>query len=183
MTLLSALGITSEVLLQKQRDHFQVITTANSDLNSAILLISSNSVAKVVQTLDFDTEDFSRLRLVEDLIVKGLEDPTIQRKIRRIQDAEVSAAVNRRGEEKVRAIIPESRLLYGACDDEGTLKEREVFIRIEVPRKVCPSSLLPVAFWLLKHLLGPCYADQRRSHHCSQPLFTPRRYTQAPRGQ
>lgn len=120
-----------------------MIATADSDLDSAILLISTNNVARTVQTLDIDTEDFSRLRLVEDLIVKGLQDPTIQRKIRRIQEAEMGAAVNKRGEEKVRAIIRESRLLYGICDDEGTLKEREVFVRIEVPREVCSTLVKP----------------------------------------
>ena len=145
VTLLSALGISNEVLLNKQRQHFETISKATADLDSAILLLSTNNISKVVQTLDFENEDAGRLRLVEDLIVKGLENKEIQRKLRKVQDAEMSAAVNKRGEEKVRAIIRESRLLYGVCDDEETLKEGEVFVRIEVPKVVSSMSYLYVS--------------------------------------
>ncbi|KAF8310103.1 RdRP-domain-containing protein [Clavulina sp. PMI_390] len=119
-TLLSSLGISNEVFLKKQAEHFQHIFNATTDIESAILLLSTKSLGDI---------------LVQELAIKGLEDPEVQRKFRRLQDHEMSLAINKRGEEKVRILIPQSRRLYGVCDETDSLREGTVFIRVQVPRK------------------------------------------------
>jgi len=182
VTLLSSLGISNEIFKKKQKEHFETIINATTDIQSAIILLSSKNLQSVVQTLDHvGGSESRRLRFVEDLAIKGLEDSDVQRKIRHLQEHEMSLAINKRGEEKVRILIPESRRLYGVCDDSGVLKEGQVFVRVQVPRKVIPL-FLPGYLPDLCYVIGFGVTGQCRRYHCAESMPSSRRYPQTSRG-
>lgn len=119
IVLLSSLGITNEKLLAKQAHYFQWILEASKDSIKAFDLLSAIG--------EYD--------LAEKVLLDGLDDPEVSRKINRIQLLEISKFKNDRGKGKSRIFVRDSRRLFGVCDPFQVLKEGEVQIRVTAARK------------------------------------------------
>ncbi len=109
--LLHALGISSEVFLHKQRQHLEVLATALSDSRTAFRLFSSLGLHE----------------LAEKTLLDGHQ--AVQAAIAKVVTQEYARMLNKRGEQKCRVLIPQSRLLFGVCDPRGCLGEGECFVR------------------------------------------------------
>lgn len=113
IVLLSSLGISNEKLLAKQDTYFQWISDASQNITGAIDFLSC----------------LSQHSLVERVLIDGLDDPDVIKRIRSLQKGEVAGF---RKNEKMRArmMIHKSRLIFGVCDPYKVLKEGQVHIRI-----------------------------------------------------
>lgn len=124
IVLLSSLGVTPEALLAKQQEYFDWISGAAKDAIKAVDFLSS----------------LGAYPSAERVLLDGLESETVQREIRRLQNAEVAgfkaeAGGGDKDKFKSRMIIHKSRRLYGVCDPFQVLKEGQVHIRITASRK------------------------------------------------
>jgi hypothetical protein len=119
IVLLSSLGITSEKLRSKQDEYFTWIKDASVD---------------PIKTVDFLCA-LQKYDIAERVLLDGLDDPSIMKKVQAAQLGEVSSFKNDKGRSKSRTFIRDSRRLFGVCDPYGVLKEGEVHIRITVGRK------------------------------------------------
>ncbi|KAF8877847.1 RNA dependent RNA polymerase-domain-containing protein [Gymnopilus junonius] len=126
IVLLSSLGVTPAALLAKQQEYFNWISGAAKDVVKAVDFLSS----------------LGAYPTAEKVLLEGLESESVQREIRRLQNAEVAsfkAEVAGGGGDKdkfkSRMIIHKSRRLYGVCDPFQVLKEGQVHIRITASRK------------------------------------------------
>lgn len=108
--LLHALGIDREVFLQKQRQHMEVLANALSDPRTAFRVFSSLGLHK----------------LAEKTLLEGHQ--VIQGAITKAVTQEYAKMLNKRGEQKCRILIPQSRLLFGVCEPRGCLNEGECFV-------------------------------------------------------
>lgn len=118
VVLLASLGVSSEKLLQKQEVYHQWICDAPRNWEIAFdLLCATNSYP-----------------MAERLLLSGLDDQTIQTKIRSLQLSEL-AGFKKNEKYRTRTIVSQSRLLFGVCDPYGVLKEGQVHVRVTVPRK------------------------------------------------
>lgn len=112
MLLLHALGITSEVLVEKQRSFFDLLSSATKDPLAAFAYLCS----------------INETDLAEKLVVEGLE--SVARQLQKFVAQEHGKMINKRGEEKCRILVPSSRLLFGVCDPRGVLKPGECYVRV-----------------------------------------------------
>jgi hypothetical protein len=119
VTLLSALGISDEVLLQKLRSYLDRLTTVKNDLSAAVDFLSSVN----------SHED------VERVLLEGLDSPRIQSKLSGSLKKEIAAF--KKGDtdkDKLRLLVHDSRYVFGVCDPFQVLDEGEVFVRVTMPR-------------------------------------------------
>jgi RNA dependent RNA polymerase len=117
IVLLSSLGVTNEKLLKKQEEYFTWIESASYDVVGAIDFLSC-----------LDKAD-----LAEQVLLRGIDDPSVSRAIRSCQMKEV-ADFRKNDRPRTRMIIHKSRLIFGVCDPYRVLKEGQVHIRITSPR-------------------------------------------------
>lgn len=110
--LIHSLGISAEVLLQKQRDHFDYLENASLNPQAGFRFLTY----------------VNRTDLAEKLLMEGLE--AVQREIRKLVNDEYGRMLNKRDEERCRIMIPKSRLLFGVCDSKDTLREGECFVQV-----------------------------------------------------
>jgi hypothetical protein len=150
IVLLSSLGITNEVLLRKQKEYFDWISLASTNVAKAVELILSSEVRG--KGLNFvsdargppadselfngDSDDQYKYKIAENLFLVGFDDKKNVEAIRSAQKTEL-AGFRKKDTDKLksRILIRDSRLLYGVCDPFGVLQEGEVFVRIRVGRK------------------------------------------------
>lgn len=112
MLLLSALGISTEVLLRKQAAHFDRLRASVTDPVLAFSFLCS----------------LDRFHQAEQLLLKGIEQSTGA--LRGLVATEYKKMLNKRELQKCRILVPESRLLFGVCDPRDVLEEGECFLRV-----------------------------------------------------
>lgn len=113
IVLLSTLGITNEVLLRKQKEYFNWIDTASTDLTIALDFVCS----------------LGQYPIAERLLLEGIDAPAVRQRIHDLQTSEV-ASFKKNDRMRSRMIIRRSRLLFGVCDPDKLLQEGEVHVRI-----------------------------------------------------
>ena len=77
--------------------------------------------------------------LAEKVLLEGFE--IVMKKIRRMIAQEHAKMLNKRSEYKCRILIPNSRLLFGICDQRGILREGECFVRPTSDNDGVPHTL------------------------------------------
>ncbi|KAL4784135.1 RNA dependent RNA polymerase-domain-containing protein [Aspergillus varians] len=110
--LLSALGISTDVLLKKQEAHFRRLRECLTDPSRAFNFLCS----------------LDRVDLAEKVVLHGIEQ--VSAPLRGLVAAEYKKMINKREAQKCRILVPESRLLFGVCDPREILEEGECFIRV-----------------------------------------------------
>ncbi|KAL2827983.1 RNA dependent RNA polymerase-domain-containing protein [Aspergillus cavernicola] len=110
--LLSALGVPTKVLLNKQQEHFARLQEA---------LIYPPVAFTFLCSLD-------QFGLAEKLILSGIEK--VSSPLRSLVAGEYKKMLNKRETEKCRILVPKSRLLFGICDPREVLEEGECFLRV-----------------------------------------------------
>jgi hypothetical protein len=113
IVLISSLGISNDVLLQKQREYFSWIREASQSVSSAVDFLSC----------------LGNFPAAEKVLLRGLEDASVQKDIRSSQKSEINS-FGKNGKTRVRMMIHKSRLLFGVCDPYGLLEEGQVHVRI-----------------------------------------------------
>ena len=99
-----------EVFLQKQHQHLEFLTKAQSDARTAFRLFSSLGLHE----------------LAEKGLLEGHQ--AVQKAVAKAITQEYAKMLNKRGEQKCRILVPQSRLLFGVCDPRGCLEEGECFV-------------------------------------------------------
>ncbi|KAG6895231.1 hypothetical protein C0992_002473 [Termitomyces sp. T32_za158] len=118
IVLLSSLGITNDKLRSKQQEYFEWIRQASIDPIRAIDFL-------------FAVGEYT---LAEDVLLKGLDDPEVSKKVRKRQVDETAKFKNEKGRSKAPIFVRNSRRLFGVCDPYQVLKEGQVHIRIMTAR-------------------------------------------------
>lgn len=116
VTLLSTLGISDQIFIRKQREYFMFLKDALYDPHSAFIFLSYKGEHEMAEK-----------------VLNGIAP--LRDSIRRLQKEEWKGSYDKKDKERVRIMIPQSRLLYGVADYTGTLKEGEVLVRITVEGK------------------------------------------------
>ncbi|KAF8631095.1 hypothetical protein AX17_005140 [Amanita inopinata Kibby_2008] len=119
IVLLSSLGISNDAIRKKQADYFRWLLDATGDPVTAVDMLSC----------------LGQYALVEGVLLKGLDDPEILRRVIKARNSEIAGFNKEDGRFKSRMMIHNSRRLYGVCDPFRVLREGEVHIRITVSRK------------------------------------------------
>lgn len=136
VVLLHTLGISTEVLLQKQQQHLNFLSNvAQGDARAAFQFLSY----------------CERTDLAEKLLLEGID--SVRSTMGGLVRQEYAKMLNKRDEQRCRILIPKSRLLFGVCDPTskngktGKLKQGECFVRIThdgdgVPRTIIDTEVL-----------------------------------------
>lgn len=127
--LLNSLGISQEVLLEKQESFFAFLDNATKDPIMAFAYLCS-----INETV-----------LAEKLLIEGLG--SISGQLKKFISQEQGKMINKRGEQKCRILVPSSRLLFGVCDHKDVLSPGECYIRVTQnadgkPRTIIGANVL-----------------------------------------
>ena len=117
VTLLSALGIPDDVFLRKQREYFDLITTAAEDPVKAFIFMSYMREEKAA----------------ENIVLNGIE--SIGSELKKAQHAAWAKMFDKKDSERVHFLVPNSRLLFGVCDPTGKLRYDECHVRVTIEGK------------------------------------------------
>lgn len=109
--------------MQKQEEHFQILSNAKHDYRAAFCFLSY----------------INRADLAERVLLEGIE--AVRSQIGRLVNVERSKMLNKRGEQKCRIYIPHSRLLFGVCDAWNVLNEGECAIKVTMEGNGQPRAL------------------------------------------
>ena len=123
MLLLHSLGISEEVLHRKQKEHFDFL---------------SASVTHPITAFQFLTYANS-MELAERVLLDGIEP--LRDQLSRLIKQEHSKLLNKKGIEKCRIMIPQSRLLFGVCDSMNVLKDGECAVKVTMDGDGQPMAL------------------------------------------
>ncbi|KAH1747972.1 hypothetical protein KXV52_004173 [Aspergillus fumigatus] len=110
--LLHTLGVSAEVFLRKQKEHFQRLQESVTEPTVAFTFLCS----------------LNRFDLAEKLVLHGIE--RVSGALRSLVADEHKKMLNKREDQKCRILVPESRLVFGVCDPRGVLQEGECFLRV-----------------------------------------------------
>jgi regulator of nonsense transcripts 1 len=66
----------------------------------------------------------------ERVLLDGLDDPNVLKKVRDAQESEVRKFKKEGGKSRTRMMIHKSRLIFGVCEPYGVLREGQVHIRV-----------------------------------------------------
>jgi hypothetical protein len=119
VTLLSALGITNEMFMNKLHSYLEWLKKVPTDLNAALDFLSS----------------VGQHGEAERVLLEGLDSPKIQGVL--VDALKKEIASFKKGDtdkDRLRLLVQESRFLYGVCDPFQVLEEGEVFVRVTMPR-------------------------------------------------
>lgn len=141
--LLSGLGVSNNVFLEKQKQHFEYLENMVTDPEVAIMICCwKNSPGLAAQiahcsTLDAfnsNTRIKQEIRQLQNRLMVNVEKK--QQQVRKI---------------KLRILVPESRNIFGVCDPLGVLEYGQCFVRPTIRGK--PSTITG------KVIVGknPCY--------------------------
>ncbi|KAF6806066.1 hypothetical protein CPLU01_15933 [Colletotrichum plurivorum] len=123
--LLHSLGITSEILLRKQQEHFGFLASAVADSRAAFRFLT------YVNQYD----------LAERVLLESLEN--VKPQVAALVNSEFAKMIKPRyDEQRCRILIPKSRLLFGVCDAWGVLKEGECHVRVTLDGDGSPVTLV-----------------------------------------
>jgi hypothetical protein len=134
--LLHTLGISEEVLLQKQQQHLNFLRdVSHGDSRAAFQFLSY----------------YDRTDLAEKLLLEGVT--SIRSTLGGLVRQEYAKMLNKRDEQRCRILVPKSRLLFGVCDptskngQPGKLKSGQCFVRIThdgdgLPRTVINTEVM-----------------------------------------
>ncbi|KAH7016162.1 RNA dependent RNA polymerase-domain-containing protein, partial [Microdochium trichocladiopsis] len=123
VVLLHALGVSRDVLLRKQQDHLNFLDEANRDARQAFRFLCY----------------VARPDLAEKLLVTSFE--AMRSQIQGLIQSEYGKMLNKRGEQRCRILVPQSRLLFGVCDAWGVLREGECAVKITKDGDGLPYAL------------------------------------------
>ncbi|KAG8830443.1 hypothetical protein FRC18_008083 [Serendipita sp. 400] len=119
VTLLSALGISTETLLRKLRSYLTWLSSARNNLDNALDFLSS----------------VGEHDLAERVLLEGLEDHKVQGEVTKALKKEFASFKKiENDKDKLRLLVQNSRFLFGVCDPFQILEEGEVFVRVTMPR-------------------------------------------------
>ncbi|WYZ43622.1 hypothetical protein EsH8_VII_000058 [Colletotrichum jinshuiense] len=122
--LLHSLGITSEVLLRKQQQHFDFLAKALTDPRSAFCFLTY----------------VNKYELAERLLLESLD--AIRPRVATLVNKEYGKLVKVRDKgQRCRILLPKSRLLFGVCDAWDVLKEGECQVRVTMDGDGLPVTL------------------------------------------
>ncbi|OHE90612.1 hypothetical protein CORC01_14096 [Colletotrichum orchidophilum] len=123
--LLHSLGITSEVLLRKQRQHFDFLASATTDPRAAFRFLTY----------------VNKYELAERLLLESLD--VVRPRVAALVNSQYAKMVKASGnEQRCRILIPKSRLLFGVCDAWDVLKEGECQVRVTMDGDGLPVTLM-----------------------------------------
>ncbi|KAK3748423.1 hypothetical protein QZH41_005767 [Actinostola sp. cb2023] len=117
LMLLSGLGVPNTVFEEKQQSHFEMVKTMSVKPENAIQVLQWQNKFEVAQRL-----------MKQAGSVKSPGDDEYMRKVQRCIHSVQSKLVSESG--RLRILIPESRNIYGVCDQTGCLEYGECFLRI-----------------------------------------------------
>lgn len=121
--LLHSLGIPESVLLRKQQEFFDYLSTSTTHPLAAFrFLTCTNNMA-----------------LAEKLLLDGIEP--LSKQILDLINQEFSKLLNKKEEQRCRIMIPQSRLLFGVCDSMNVLKEGECAVKVTMDGDGQPMAL------------------------------------------
>ena len=123
--MLHAIGISEATLLRKQHEYL--------DYLSQVEALDPRLTFSYLSSCD-------RADLAETLLLDGVE--SVQSKVRQLVKEEHAKMLDKRGEQRSRIRIPQSRLLFGVCDPYGILKEGECHVRITTEDDGDPRTLI-----------------------------------------
>ena len=112
LLLIHSLGISSEILRQKQKAYFDMMSDALNDHEACFRFLHYRN----------------EIELAEKLLMNGIE--VVKEQVQALVNREHAAHLNSRNEQRCRILILKSRLLYGVCDPYGVLKEGQCAVRI-----------------------------------------------------
>ena len=138
--LLSGLGVSDDVFLSKQMEHFKRLELMNIDPTVAVEMLQWNNQPKFAARV----AKYSQEELKSDKCLKAELSKLKHRLIEKL--------------EKLHLLVPESRTVFGVCDPLGVLKYGECFFRPTIRGEPCTlSGFVTVA-------KNPCYllGDVRR---------------------
>ena len=120
--LLSGLGVPDQVLLQKQKEHFDSVLEMGKDTEKTIRILQWQNQFDVAQTV---------------MRRQGFQgcDAQIMKCIHKVQQKLMSKS------EKLSILIPESRNIFGVCDPTRTLQYGECFLRITLGNLGQPKAI------------------------------------------
>ncbi|KAK4182258.1 RNA dependent RNA polymerase-domain-containing protein [Podospora australis] len=124
IVLLSALGISREVLHRKQAEHFGFLAEATGDPGAAFRFLSYLNQPELAEKI-----------LMEDNLQQ------IQSRVAALVRSEYGKMLNKRDEQKCRILLPQSRLIFGVCDPYGVLKEGECAVKVTLFGDGQPAAL------------------------------------------
>jgi hypothetical protein len=133
IVLLSSLGITNDKFLAKQDEYFQWIEDASENVAQAVDFLSCMAQNAFDHSMD-RTASETQDSLVESLLLKGIDDPSVTAKVHRFQMQEIGS-FHKNDKWRARIMVHKSRLIFGVCDPFQVLKEGQVHIRITTSRK------------------------------------------------
>jgi regulator of nonsense transcripts 1 len=110
--LLNALGISHEVLLKKQDDHFNLLANATSSYQDAFRFLSY----------------INRPDLAEKVLLESIR--SMKPQVQRLVNVEYSKMLNKKSTQRCRIFVLQSRLLFGVCDAWGVLEEGECAVKV-----------------------------------------------------
>ncbi|KAL4932417.1 RNA dependent RNA polymerase-domain-containing protein [Aspergillus undulatus] len=148
--LLSALGISTVVLLQKQVAHFDRLRQSLTNPATAFSFLCS----------------LDRFDLAEKLVLQGFGQ--VSSSLRSLVSAEYKKTLNKRDTQKCRILVPESRLVFGICDNRELLKEGECFLRVTDDRNGRPITISDIEVLVTRN---PCLhpGDLRKLRAVDRP--------------
>lgn len=114
VTLLVAMGIQDETIIQKQADYHDFLRAALSNTDEAFQLM-------VYQ---------DEFRKAENLLEHGIM--AMQQEINSSVRKEIAKGLNQRGERRVRIVLRSSRLLFGIAEPDSRLGPNDCYVRITV---------------------------------------------------
>jgi hypothetical protein len=114
ISLLSACGISNEIFIKKQQQHFDMLDSMFSDVDVAIEILCEEDKFHLVN------------RNAPHQLLFDITHPDIQKALHEIRRKYVE------NPEKIRLRIPKSRNIYGVCDHTSTLNYGECLVRVTV---------------------------------------------------
>lgn len=129
------MGISQEILIRKQEEHFDLLGKARLNFQKAFLFLN------FVNYPD----------LGERLLLDGIDK--MQPQIHRLVNAELGKMLNKRDEQRCRIFVQKSRLLFGVRDAWDVLREGECAVKITLEQNGLPFALKGMEIAVIRN---PC---------------------------
>ena len=124
--MLHSLGITLDVFRRKQAAYFTFLEASRTDPRVAFRLLGSLGMA----------------REAEDILIQGFDK--VRKDVQKAISREYSKMLKKGDEQKIRILIPKSRLIFGICDHYGVLNPGECFLRVTLEESGAPLTITGV---------------------------------------
>ena len=134
--LLSGLGVQDQVFLSLHQEYYDLVERMTRDKEAAITILQwRNQWQTCQQLVKISSLELSQVRSSKDEVYRAANPMVLVRKrLREVQQAILKADTKegRDGavKEKLRMLVPHSRLVYGVCDQEGELSPGQCQVRL-----------------------------------------------------